>query len=173
MRRKFCCEASREMYDDYYMRQTGRGSMPVYSGARYQRGHGIGNILGGLIRKVVPFIKDNVKTIGKNLLSTGADIAQDMIRGQKFGEAARRHIPAAIQSTVKDIDWKSTPQQVRRVAPHVLKAGADVVGDVIQGTPLKQSLEKGIKRHVQQFRGQSTSGTAKRRIKRKRKDIFG
>ena len=46
MKRKaqFCCDASRDMYEDYYAKQSG-GSMPVFVGTKRQRGHGIGSML--------------------------------------------------------------------------------------------------------------------------------
>ncbi len=50
MKRKFCCEASRGMYEDYYLRQSGDG-LPVFHGSRGQRGHGIGSVLGGFFLK--------------------------------------------------------------------------------------------------------------------------
>ena len=52
MRRKlYCCDASRRMYEDYYTGQVG-GNIPLFHGARYQRGHGLGNVIGGLFRRV-------------------------------------------------------------------------------------------------------------------------
>jgi hypothetical protein len=33
-------------YQDYYIHQAGKG-YPVFSGRRYQRGHGLGSIFGG------------------------------------------------------------------------------------------------------------------------------
>jgi len=48
----FCCDASRDMYEDYYTNQHGDG-MPVFAGARHQRGHGLGNVFGGLLRNVL------------------------------------------------------------------------------------------------------------------------
>jgi len=53
MRRKqYYCDASRQMYEDYYT-----GHMPMLRGAKYQRGHGLGNVICGLFRRVVlPFL---------------------------------------------------------------------------------------------------------------------
>ena len=41
---KYCCNDDRKAYEDYYLNQCGHG-MPVFYGARMQRGHGIGSIL--------------------------------------------------------------------------------------------------------------------------------
>jgi len=50
-RKRYCCDASRQMYEDYYTGQVG-GNMPVFRGVRYQRGHGVGNVISGLFRRV-------------------------------------------------------------------------------------------------------------------------
>jgi len=74
MKRKaqFCCDTSRDMYEDYYAKQSG-GAMPVFVGTKRQRGHGIGSILSGLFRNVVlPFLKGNVGSLAGNVLKTGA-----------------------------------------------------------------------------------------------------
>ena len=170
--KKFCCDAGHGMYEDYYKRQSG-GEMPDFAGRRYQRRHGIGSMLSGLFRRVVPFIKDNVKNIGANLLKTGTDIAQDMIQGKKFKQAARRHMPAALKQTVRDINWQSADPRIKAVAPRLLETGANIGADVIQGIPFKESLKTGIKRGVQQLGRQTGNKRARRHIKRKRKDIFG
>jgi hypothetical protein len=35
-------------YQDYYIHQSGKG-YPVFAGRRYQRGHGLDSIFGGLL----------------------------------------------------------------------------------------------------------------------------
>ena len=42
-RRAYCCDASRELYEEYYSRQNG-GEIPVFAGRRFQRGHGLGSM---------------------------------------------------------------------------------------------------------------------------------
>jgi hypothetical protein len=165
VKRQFCCEATRGMYEDYYRRQTG-GEIPVFVGRRYQRGHGLGSILSGLFRRVVPFVKDNIRNVGRNLLKTGVNVVGDVLGGKKFKEAAKEHIPRAIKRTVEDIDWKSAHPNVKRVGPKVMRVGADIVGDVIGGRGFKE----GIKRAAGNFGRQTGSGRARRRIKRR--DIF-
>jgi len=43
--RAYCCDASRDLYEQYYSRQNGV-EIPVFACRRFQRGHGLGNILG-------------------------------------------------------------------------------------------------------------------------------
>jgi len=108
MRRKFCCEASRGMYEDYYLRQSGGGEMPVYVGARFQKGHGLGSILSGLFRHILPFFRNNAKNFASNLLRTGVDVAEDVFdNGKKFGESLKERIPQGIKRTVQDLKFQS------------------------------------------------------------------
>jgi len=60
--------------------------MPVFAGARSQRGHDLGNIFGKLLRNVVvPIVTSAIKS--------GIDVAGYMARGKTFGESARKHVP--------------------------------------------------------------------------------
>ena len=108
MKKKFCCDASRDMYEDSYMRQSGGGDMPVFAGARYQKGHGLGSILSGLFRRVLPFLKANGKNFAVNLLRTGVDVADDVFDGsKKFTDALKERVPQGIKRTVQDLKFQS------------------------------------------------------------------
>ena len=105
MKRKatFCCDASRGKYEDYYTNQSGRG-MPVFAGARYQRVHGLGSILSGLIRRIiVPFFRANGRTIASKAIKTGVQVANDVTQGKSFKESAKRRIPTGIKEVVEKI----------------------------------------------------------------------
>ena len=78
-----------KLYEEYYLNQSGRG-MPAFAGARYQRGHGLGNMLRTLTKLAVPFIKKGAQLIGKQAMKTGMDIAQDAMQGQNIKTAAKR-----------------------------------------------------------------------------------
>ena len=56
--------------------------MNVFHGARVQKGYGLGNILGGLFRKALPYLWQGAKYAGKTALRTGIDVANDVIDGQ-------------------------------------------------------------------------------------------
>jgi len=95
MKRKaqFCCDASRDMYDDYYAKQRG-GPMPVFVGTKHQRNHGIGSMLRGLFRNVVlPFLKGNVGSLAGNVLKTGAQVLDDVVRGKSLKDTVKKQIP--------------------------------------------------------------------------------
>jgi len=100
MRRKFCCDASRSMYEDYYMQQSGSG-LPVFQGSRGQRGHGLGSMLSGLFRSAVPMLKRGLATFGKHALKTGLEIAGDVSEGKSFRDSARDRIVPTILPGIK------------------------------------------------------------------------
>ena len=100
MRKKFCCDASRCMYEDYYMQQSGSG-LPVFQGSRGQRGHGIGSVLSGLFRSAVPMLKRGLATFGKQALKSGLEILGDVTEGKSFKDSARDRIVPAILPTIK------------------------------------------------------------------------
>ena len=60
---------SGKAYENYYLGQAGRG-LPVFYGARLQKGHGVGNLLKGLWRHATPLFKD----AGKQALKTGLSV---------------------------------------------------------------------------------------------------
>jgi hypothetical protein len=47
-------------YRDYYIHQDGKG-YPVFAGRRYQRGHGLGSIFGGLFKAAMPLFEKGSK----------------------------------------------------------------------------------------------------------------
>ena len=99
MKRKqmFCCDATRDLFEKYYMQQQGGGdNFPVYRGTFRQRGHGLGNVLGSLIGRFAP----SLKALAPHLLRTGADIFDDMRDGKSFKDAALSRIPETLSNIV-------------------------------------------------------------------------
>ena len=128
------------------MNQCGNG-VPVFEGARGQRGHGLGSILSGLFRSAVPLLKKGLAFFGKQALRTGAQIANDVADGQSFGESAKKRVGDTVNEYVPGL----IPQS---------GSGRHAINEYISG-----------------LIPQSGSGKRRRRIKRKRlskkKDIFG
>ena len=95
------------MYEDYYTRQSA-GEMPVYVGARFQRGQGLGSILSGLFRRILPFFRNNAKQFANNLLQTGAEVVGDAFDGKKkFSKSLKERVPQGIKRTVQDLNFQS------------------------------------------------------------------
>ena len=76
-------DESQEYYNDYYSRQVGEG-LGYFSGSTVQKGKGIGSLLGSVFSKTLPLIKSGAAAVGKQLLSTGINIARDSLAGKKF-----------------------------------------------------------------------------------------
>ena len=54
-------------YQQYYTNQVG-GGQSIYTGRRYQRGHGLGYLLGSLFRTVAPMLRKTAVSLGKDVL---------------------------------------------------------------------------------------------------------
>ncbi len=96
MKKQFCCDASRDLYEKYYVGQSGDG-MRVFSGSRGQRGHGLGSMLSGLFRSAAPLLRRGLATFGKHALKTGIDIATDVGEGRGIKESAKRRVREGIK----------------------------------------------------------------------------
>ena len=95
MRKPFCCDASRALYEDYYTRQSG-GEVSVFYGARTQRGHGLGSILGGLFRRALPFLSSGAKILGQQ----AANVASDMTDCKSFQDLDKSRLKEGIKTFV-------------------------------------------------------------------------
>ena len=99
-RKRYCCDASRQMYEDYYTGQVG-GNMPVFPGARYQRGHGLGNVIGGLFRRVVlPFLRTSAKNVLPFLKKEQKDAHQKCV--ENWNGSGRRRTGRRISEIVRE-----------------------------------------------------------------------
>ena len=81
-------------YIDYYVNQAlGNrlqiGNSEFYEGLPWQKGYGIGGLLGSFARRFVPLLKPLAKATGKKLLRAGTSFLGDIIDGKPVGAAAR------------------------------------------------------------------------------------
>ena len=93
-------------YEDYYINQSGYG-LPVFYGQRTQRGHGIGNIFGGLFRTVFPLIKRFAPVIGRKALQTGIQIVSNVVEGRSLKEAAKERVGETIREGINKLTTTS------------------------------------------------------------------
>ena len=70
-------------YIDYYLHQAGSG-VSVYGGVENQKGHGLGSILGSLFRSATPLLKSIGKKVGKQILQSGLQVADDVLSGSNI-----------------------------------------------------------------------------------------
>lgn len=85
MRVHYTPDASK--YEQYYRSQTGNG-LPIYIGGI--RGGGIGSVLGGLFRSVAPLIKRSGRSLLKEGVSTGLNIANDVLSGENLKQSIKK-----------------------------------------------------------------------------------
>jgi hypothetical protein len=98
MKKPYCCDDSRELYERYYdLQQHGKGDFPVYVGRYAQRGHGIGNIIGSLFRRILPALK----ALAPHVLRVGTNVVEDVSKGKSWKEAAAKRIPEGVLEAIK------------------------------------------------------------------------
>ena len=75
--------------------QVGHGGLGGFEGIPYQRGHGLGSFFARLFRSILPVAKrvgkSALKTVGKEALAMGANVAGDLARGKQLGESMEEH----------------------------------------------------------------------------------
>lgn len=65
-------------------------SIPVYQGYSSQYGHGLGNVLGGLVRSAMPIVGKIAKSAGAQLLETGLDFVKNKLKRSRANSSSRR-----------------------------------------------------------------------------------
>ena len=132
------------MWLQYY--QTGGGG---FTGIPYQRGYGLGSFFKGLFRTVMPVAKSALKSVGRQALSTGAEIAKDVIAGRNIKESAKqrgrqaasRLLQKAATSMQKGrgLGVRSTKRPAKTRTPKTIKGGrkkrkkVDLLGSYYDG----------------------------------------
>ena len=117
-------------YYNYQVGGGGDGVKTVYIGSRFQRGHGIGSFLGGLLRGVLPYLKSGARFLSKEAFKTGINVIDDIEnRGSGFREAVKERS-------------KETIKNLKR------RAG-EKVGDLMLGSGYKNSKKKKKRQSVQ------------------------
>ena len=80
----------------YYENQVGGGrdGLEVYRGSRYQRGAGLGGAIRGILKLGLPMLKKAATSLGRHVLSTGADVggrlASDILSGKSVKQSVTR-----------------------------------------------------------------------------------
>lgn len=94
-------------WNNYYMEQAGNGSgYNYYKGSAYQQGYGLGSSFRRFFRWIIPIFKEHalpklesgLKTVGKEALSSAANIAKDYVAGKDLSLAAKEHVSTSIDN---------------------------------------------------------------------------
>ncbi len=75
----------------FWQKQLQRGGGPGFQGYSYQRGSGIGSILRGIMRFILPVATQAGRAIGRQALRSGASAATDILAGDDPKEALIKH----------------------------------------------------------------------------------
>jgi hypothetical protein len=141
-------------WDIYFLeqaQQNGHG-LDGFAGIPYQRGYGIGNIFRGLFRMLLPLVKSAGKTIGKEALYTGTNIASDMLSGQD------------IETSVKNRSREAATRLVDKAQSHLEQTG--------QGGRKRKQFAKAKTKEVKIKKTISRKKSAKRK-RLIEQDVFG
>ena len=84
----------------------------MFAGRRYQRGHGLGSIFGGLFKAAMSLLKKGTKTLEREALKTGLNIAGDVVQGINIKQAATSRLKSTGENLLqKAIDTVGPPGQ--------------------------------------------------------------
>lgn len=84
--------------------------MMVFHGEPFQKGYGLGSFFKSLARKALPLLQEGAKTAGKAALSTGANIARDVLAGNNLKDSAKARLQQTAQTMKKRAFDKITSQ---------------------------------------------------------------
>ena len=108
---------SQKVWENHFkaqVHQSGHG----FEGRRYQRGTGIGSILGGLFRTILPAAAKVGKAVGREALRTGASVASDALQGRDIRDSFEHHGRAAgsklIRKGMKKLDRPKKSKKKRK-----------------------------------------------------------
>lgn len=164
------------VYHDELQNGGGRGGgIPrVFVGSPYQRGHGIGSFLGGLFRRVLPYLGKVVRAVGKEALRAGVNVIEDVENNtpfkisvkQRFEESRdklKRKAKEKISSLMKGSGYKSDAKMHVAQFPF---AGLDnhIARSAITSARKRRRTSKKIK-----AAGKKKTSTKARRNKKKKK----
>jgi hypothetical protein len=110
----------------YYLHQPGRGSDdngigPIYSTSPFlQRGHGIGNFLGGLFSFIKPMLWSAGKAVGQEALRAGGNILTDMAENKSPArDIVSRHVTASTQNLAQKLRGGGRKRKAASAKNHV------------------------------------------------------
>ncbi len=82
-------QPSETFWANYYLNQAKQGGAG-FVGLSYQRGAGLGSFFRGVFRGLLPVLKSAGRSVGKQALSTTAQIASDLATGDSIKASAKR-----------------------------------------------------------------------------------
>ena len=94
-----------------YREHYGRG-LPTFHGEIIQQGYGIGNLLGGFFKSLIPLaskhvapiLKKSAASAGKSLLRSGANVIKEVALEKKnLKDSLKRHAKTSLEDILQDV----------------------------------------------------------------------
>jgi len=135
-----------KLWVEFFASQHGGGG---FIGDPFQRGgFSLGSLFKGLARVALPVLKRAGKSVAKQALQTGMEVADDVIEGKNLGESVKEHGKTALKTQMKkgrkaitQPKRKRKPQQKGGMAPGTFKnIGKGVVPLNIKGRRNKKDV---------------------------------
>ena len=92
----------------HYSRQIGGG---FYAGVKRQQGYGLGGLLAKLGRYVLPILKPVAKSIGKQAIRSGVQMAGDILEGYNPKQAFKQNFKQGARALFKKVVKKNPPKK--------------------------------------------------------------
>ena len=115
-----------KIWFDFYIeqaKQTGHG-INGFEGLAYQRGHGLGSFFGRLFRSILPVAKKvgkaALKSVGKEALNLGANVASDWAQGSNIKDAFKQRGTQAGKNLAKKAATAMRNQSGGRIGKRVV-----------------------------------------------------
>lgn len=98
----------------------------VFRGPMVQRGHGLGSLFRGLVRTVLPVVKQVarkpiVKKLAKTALKTGVRSLQDVMAGESVGTAVKKNVKQSSRQLLSESLKRLNQPQTSSVVDRPLK----------------------------------------------------
>lgn len=161
--------------------QRGAGMINHFDGPYIQKGSGFGSFFKGVVNffrplgKILkPLVKSPfVKDIGRDLISTGLDVATETIRGKPFKDAAKQNLRTAKKRVLNTIHNHTKPSAESDDDDNDYQKGGGLIKKMKFATQLgqppavKRRRRKGKKKHGRVKK--KRSGGKKKKTSKKRK----
>lgn len=89
-------------FSEYYENQARNNGIQVFKGSMYQRGYGFGDVFRKFFRWIVPIVKKNatpvLKNLGKEIVSSASNIANETIEGKNFKDSFDENIARSMKN---------------------------------------------------------------------------
>jgi hypothetical protein len=141
-------------WDSFFTQQVGHGAHFV--GYDYpQRGAGLGSILNGLLRYLIPLGKTAARAVGREGLATGSRVIGGVLEGRDFKESLKR--------------------ESRRGLKNLVNKAADRMNQQQDGSGRRRRISKKPPSNIKRVKRKAPATTKRRRVAKRprRGDILG